>query len=94
MANTALAFTLSPEAVVHLHDIVVCLGKFSESVSIEARRDRVCYQQTYWTELLYSPKLTTVQSDRSQPFKVRLCIIFVGQSSFLFPVPFHILSIQ
>ena len=43
MASTTLNFTLLPEAVVRLHDIVVCLGRFSESVSIEARRNRVCH---------------------------------------------------
>ncbi|GME28296.1 Rad9 [Neofusicoccum parvum] len=37
----ALAFTLQPEALAALHDALVCLGKFSESVSIEARRDRL-----------------------------------------------------
>lgn len=37
----ALNFTLQPEALAALHDVLVCLGKFSESVSIEARRERV-----------------------------------------------------
>jgi len=81
MANTTLSFTLSPEGIVRLHDIVLCLGKFSESVSIEARRDRVCDQQPQEQPLLMS---ITAQSDRSQLLKVCLCIIFVGQSSFLF----------
>ncbi|KAK7712734.1 hypothetical protein SLS57_007688 [Botryosphaeria dothidea] len=37
----ALNFTLQPEALAALHDVLVCLGKFSESVSIEARRERL-----------------------------------------------------
>ena len=43
MTTCSLSFTLKPEGVARLHDVVVCLGKFSESVSIEARRDRVCH---------------------------------------------------
>lgn len=38
-----LAFTLSPEGVVRVHDAVVCLSKFSESVSLEARHDKVTH---------------------------------------------------
>ncbi|EKG20046.1 Rad9 [Macrophomina phaseolina MS6] len=37
----ALNFTLHPQALASLHDALVCLGKFSESVSIEARRERL-----------------------------------------------------
>lgn len=40
MRNT-LSFTLSPEAVARVHDAVLCLSKFSDSVSIEARPDKV-----------------------------------------------------
>ena len=36
-----LSFTLSPEAVVRVHDAVLCLAKFSEVVSLEARPDHV-----------------------------------------------------
>jgi cell cycle checkpoint control protein RAD9A len=38
-----LNFTLSPEALSKLHDALACLGKFSESVSIEAVHDKVCH---------------------------------------------------
>lgn len=37
-----LGFTLSPEAIGKLHDALVCLGKFSEAVSVQASRDKVC----------------------------------------------------
>lgn len=37
-----LTFTLSPEAVGKMHDALICLGKFNESVSLEATRDHVC----------------------------------------------------
>jgi len=36
-----LNFTLTPEAASKIHDLLVCLGKFSETVAIEARRERV-----------------------------------------------------
>lgn len=36
-----LNFTLSPEGVVRIHDAVLCLAKFSELVSLEARQDTV-----------------------------------------------------
>lgn len=36
-----LSFVLSPESVNHVHDAVLCLSKFSEVVSLEARQDRV-----------------------------------------------------
>lgn len=45
MAPT-LTFVLSNEAVVRIYDAVLCLAKFGEVVSLEARRDRVnafCY---------------------------------------------------
>ncbi|KIN06167.1 hypothetical protein OIDMADRAFT_49656 [Oidiodendron maius Zn] len=36
-----LAFTLSPESLGKLHDALVCLGKFSEAVCIEAVHDKL-----------------------------------------------------
>jgi cell cycle checkpoint control protein RAD9A len=36
-----LSFTLTLQGVVRVHDAVMCLAKFSEIVSLEARRDKV-----------------------------------------------------
>ena len=36
-----LKFTLGPQGVVRIHDAVLCLAKFSEIVSLEARSDKV-----------------------------------------------------
>lgn len=36
-----LAFSLAPVALQWLHDALVCLSKFNESVSIEAEYDQV-----------------------------------------------------
>ena len=40
MAST-LAFTLNYDGVVRIHDAVLCLAKFGEHVSLEARHDKV-----------------------------------------------------
>ena len=36
-----LKFSLSPEATVRIHDLLLCLAKFGDSVCLEARSDRV-----------------------------------------------------
>ena len=36
-----LKFTLTPTGVARVHDAVICLAKFGETVSIEARPDKV-----------------------------------------------------
>ena len=35
-----LNFTLTPEAASKIHDLLVCLGKFSDTIAIEARREK------------------------------------------------------
>lgn len=37
-----LRFTLSEEGVNALRDALACLNKFSDEVSLEAKRDKVC----------------------------------------------------
>ena len=36
-----LNFSMTLEGVVRIHDAVLCLSKFSEVVSLEARKDKV-----------------------------------------------------
>ncbi|EDU51507.1 DNA repair protein Rad9 [Pyrenophora tritici-repentis] len=38
-----LNFTLTPEAASKVHDLLVCLGKFSDTVAIEARREKFTF---------------------------------------------------
>lgn len=67
----ALNFTLQPEALAALHDALVCLGKFSESVSIEARRDRVGFMPHFSgrsSAITFSPAF----SHSSQLVQIRL----------------------
>lgn len=37
----SLCFTLLPEALPQLHDVLICLAKFSENVTLEAEYDFV-----------------------------------------------------
>ena len=38
-------FTLTPESVVRVHDAILCLAKFNETVGLEARRNEVGYSE-------------------------------------------------
>lgn len=38
---TSLKLSLAPLALVRLHDTLICLAKFSDSVAIEAEHDQV-----------------------------------------------------
>ena len=40
-----LSFTLSPDSVHRLHDAVLCLAKFDEMLSLDARPEKVGYNQ-------------------------------------------------
>jgi hypothetical protein len=52
-----LKFTLSEDGVNVLRDGLACLGKFSDEVSLEAKRDRVCLQSAcvYFVPLAEAP---------------------------------------
>lgn len=39
--HTILSFSLNLDGVVRIHNAVQCLAKFSDTVSLEARSDRV-----------------------------------------------------
>lgn len=41
-----LSFTLSEEGVAAFHDAVQCLNRFSDDVSLDARRDKVSALET------------------------------------------------
>ena len=69
-----LTFSLGPEALGKLHDALVCLGKFSDSVSFDASHDKVCngfvclsWQQTL-TVYVAGPECFEL-------FKIRVCIL-------------------
>lgn len=65
-----LTFTLSPDGVVRIHDALVCLGRFSETVSIEATHDKVRIQDINHSGPriitdLFQLLLTTLNSSKS-----------------------------
>jgi len=66
-----LNFILTPEAASKIHDVLVCLGKFSETVAIEARRDRVgeCRTDTWHPFLCFF----AVHNHQSEFIQVRIC---------------------
>jgi hypothetical protein len=47
-----LTFSINPEALGKLHDALVCLGKFSEAVCLEASSDRVNTTPTVFKSLI------------------------------------------
>ncbi|QIW95691.1 hypothetical protein AMS68_001209 [Peltaster fructicola] len=75
-----LNFTLSPEATGHVYEALVCLAKFGESVSIEARNDKFTLialnlsktayaactldAKTFFTTYAFIPGKTVHDSDR------------------------------
>lgn len=45
-----VSFTLSEEAVAALRDALICLNKFSDDVSFEAQKDKVCFLIRLWNQ--------------------------------------------
>lgn len=38
---TTISLSLAPPALIRLHDVLICLSKFSDTVAIEAEHDLV-----------------------------------------------------
>ncbi|KAF1947826.1 hypothetical protein EJ02DRAFT_507634 [Clathrospora elynae] len=49
-----LNFTLTPEAASKIHDLLVCLGKFNDTVAIEARRERFTFTALHPAKSAYA----------------------------------------
>ena len=62
-----LNFTISPESLGRFHDSLVCLGKFSESVAIEATQDKVRILYGWWAHIDHFSQLvlTALNSSKS-----------------------------
>ncbi|TGZ83892.1 Rad9-domain-containing protein [Ascodesmis nigricans] len=52
-APTTLQFTLSPQSTQKVHEALVCLSKFSEFISLEARRNKLCLSALNSTKSAY-----------------------------------------
>jgi hypothetical protein len=50
---TTLAFTLSPASTARIHDALSCLSKFSDQISLEARRNQLCLSALNSTKSAY-----------------------------------------
>jgi hypothetical protein len=50
---TTLAFTLSPASTAKIHDALSCLSKFSDQISLEARRNQLCLSALNSTKSAY-----------------------------------------
>ena len=84
-----LNFTLTPEAASKIHDVLVCLGKFSDTVAIEARRERVSHQSPFeslpssHTPLLSShSRLSTCQNPHMPPLPLTASNSLPNMSAF------------
>jgi len=51
---TTLCFTLSPQSTQRLHETLSCLSKFSDQVSLEARRHQLCVSALNSTKSAYA----------------------------------------
>ncbi|CBX99874.1 predicted protein [Plenodomus lingam JN3] len=47
-----LNFTLTPEAAAKVHDLLVCLGRFDDTVLLEARREKLVSAYFHGSELV------------------------------------------
>jgi len=70
-----LNFILTPEAASKIHDLLVCLGKFSDTVAIEARREKVgrssscLYQVTHLIHFVSSPSPPSTLQNPPMPLQ-------------------------
>jgi len=80
-----LNFTLNPEALGKLHDALVCLGKFSEAVSIEAHHDKVRQSHSN-SQKVWGLIQMLASFDSAQLLEVSIRIIYSGREQVLLQV--------
>lgn len=84
-----LSFTLSEEGVAAFRDALICLNKFSDDVSLEARKDSVRstnrFEEHHLEPATY--KLLIVRFDHSKYFQIRLCECQVCYDQVLLTIP-------
>lgn len=78
-----LNFTLTPESLNKLHDALVCLGKFSEAVCIEAVHDKVIISRFMkWT----SVDASLAHINRAKFLQICLRVFHLGRIKVLFEI--------
>ncbi|KAL5118043.1 hypothetical protein ACEQ8H_004029 [Pleosporales sp. CAS-2024a] len=80
-----LNFTLTPEAASKIHDILVCLGKFNETVAIEAKREKFTFTALNTTQSAYA----VVALDSKQFFASYECVPSPGGPDGRFTCSMH-----
>lgn len=79
-----LKFTVLPTGVAQLHDLLSCLAKFDENISLEASNDDVSYQ-SQWAD---SNTDLLVSHLKPQYIQNGICIIQLRRKFFLFEIYF------
>ena len=65
MAMAILSFSLSPEATGRVYELLVCLAKFGESISLEAKTEKA--RQGALVNMASPLTISTAHDYRSQP---------------------------
>jgi hypothetical protein len=76
-----LSLTISPAGVGKLHDLLTCLAKFDENISLEATADRV---RLVYFSLSHAMLIFLVSHLQSQFVQVCSCLLRLGFFLFLF----------
>ncbi|KAH9872001.1 hypothetical protein J1614_006261, partial [Plenodomus biglobosus] len=71
---TVLNFTLTPEAASKVHDLLVCLGKFDDTVLLEARREKLTFTALNSSKTTYA----AIALDSTQFFQSYECVPSTG----------------
>lgn len=81
-----LRFTLSEDGVGVLRDALACLGKFSEEVSLEAKKDRVRCTPCHLllSSLAETPSSPEAGFNRPQHIQVSICLRCLCREPLLF----------
>ena len=90
-AMVILNFTLSEEGVAVLHDALACMFKFSDDVSLEARKDKVGTVQAFskleWLCLTQqTDPVLLVDAHNTQHFQIGICLFLFCRQQILFKI--------
>lgn len=90
-----LSFTLSEEGVSAFRDALICLNKFSDDVSLEARKDSVrdpCCSNAFVDKVpskLLTSAFFIVRPDNLEQLQVGLCELQIRHNQILLQIPIY-----
>lgn len=76
-----LSFSLSPEATGRIYELLICLAKFGESVSIEARSEKARLRRDSCETSCIN--VSAVHDYRVEPFADSICLVCIGREDVL-----------